>query len=124
MIQYPSPDGRFAFLLTRTPEGRKTVDLIEKDSGKIYIGLFNRKTTSVIESMPMRLGHQTQRNSRSAIRLTVVVRRLRCFHDPATCFIKSNCRNFREYNFQPIVARETLPTSMIRTRYVGRKMAH
>ena len=35
MIQYPSPDGRFAFLLTRTPEGRKTVDLIEKDSGKI-----------------------------------------------------------------------------------------
>lgn len=35
MIQYPSPDGRFAFLLTRTPEGRKTVDLLEKDSGKI-----------------------------------------------------------------------------------------
>jgi hypothetical protein len=35
MIQCPSPDGRFAFLLTRTPEGRKTVDLIEKDSGKI-----------------------------------------------------------------------------------------
>jgi hypothetical protein len=34
-IEYPSPDGRFAFLLTRSPEGRRTVELIEKDSGKI-----------------------------------------------------------------------------------------
>ena len=34
-IEYPSPDGRFAFLFARPPEGRKTVDLIEKDSGKV-----------------------------------------------------------------------------------------
>jgi hypothetical protein len=34
-IQYPSPDGRFAFLFTRPPEGRNTIDLIERDSGKI-----------------------------------------------------------------------------------------
>jgi len=34
-IEYPSPDGRFAFLFTRPPEGRKTLDVVEKDSGKI-----------------------------------------------------------------------------------------
>jgi len=34
-MEYPSPNGRFAFLFTRPPEGRKTLDLIEKDSGKI-----------------------------------------------------------------------------------------
>ena len=34
-IEYPSPDGRFAFLFTRSPEGRRTVELIEKDSGRI-----------------------------------------------------------------------------------------
>jgi hypothetical protein len=34
-IQYPSADGRFAFLFIRPPEGRKTVDLIAKKSGKV-----------------------------------------------------------------------------------------
>jgi hypothetical protein len=34
-IEYPSPDGRFAFLFTRPPEGRKTLDVVEKDSGKV-----------------------------------------------------------------------------------------
>ena len=34
-IEYPSPDGRFAFLFTRPVDGRKTVDLIQRDSGKV-----------------------------------------------------------------------------------------
>ena len=34
-VEHPSPDGRFAFLFIRPPEGRKTVDLIEKNSGKV-----------------------------------------------------------------------------------------
>ena len=34
-VEYPSPDGRFAFVFTRPPEGRKTVDLIEKGTGKV-----------------------------------------------------------------------------------------
>jgi hypothetical protein len=34
-IEYPSPAGRFAFLFTRPPEGRKTLDVVEKDSGKV-----------------------------------------------------------------------------------------
>jgi hypothetical protein len=41
-VEYPSPDGRFAFLFVRPTEGRKTVDLIEKKSGKVL--------TRVVES--------------------------------------------------------------------------
>ena len=35
-IESPSPDGRFAFLKTITPK-RKTLDLIEKKSGKVLL---------------------------------------------------------------------------------------
>jgi hypothetical protein len=53
-IEAPSPDGRFAFLHTITPE-MKTFDLIEKKSGKVLLrvvdsddGIGNRLSATVL----------------------------------------------------------------------------
>jgi len=54
-VESPSPDGRFAFLATRQPDGKKTFDLIKKNSGEVLLRVAesdadfgNRLTTAVL----------------------------------------------------------------------------
>jgi hypothetical protein len=51
-IKYPSPDGRFALRITQTKdnEDQPTVELIEKDSGKVMLTLHGGSDTEVFDA--------------------------------------------------------------------------
>jgi len=51
-IKYPSPDGRFALRITQTKdnEDQPTVELIEKDSGKVMLTLHDGSDTEVFDA--------------------------------------------------------------------------
>src|SRR5438552_17992252 len=51
-IRYPSPDGRFALRITqpKDDEYHTTVDLIEKDSGKVMVTLHSASDTELFDA--------------------------------------------------------------------------
>jgi hypothetical protein len=51
-IKYPSPDGRFALRIThpKDDEYHSTVDLIEKDSGKVMVTLHSASDTELFDA--------------------------------------------------------------------------
>jgi effector-binding domain-containing protein len=51
-IKYPSPDGRFALRITQSKdnEDHPTVELIEKDSGKVMVTLHSGSYTDVFDA--------------------------------------------------------------------------
>ena len=122
-IEYPSPYGRFAFLFTRPPEGRKTLDVVKKDSGKIL-----HRIVESDESFGDRLNAEviwTPDSKRFAV--TYMLNRrgsgISIYSAPATRFASSNCQTSRRSNFQPTVATERLPTSIQPAQYAGKRMA-
>ena len=51
-IKYPSPDGRFALRITqpKDDEYHTTVELIEKDSGKVMVTLHSASDTELFDA--------------------------------------------------------------------------
>ena len=52
-IKYPSPDGRFALRITQSKddEDHPTVELIEKDSGKVMVTLYSGSDTDATDGI-------------------------------------------------------------------------